>query len=163
MAFVPTGSFAQSASTPPSCVPGSEFYDPARCAADRLRAGTAPSLVGRSSTVTPSTPIEQQVRLVAGGEPTTGGGGTSTGSQGQGGGAGASQDVSPSAGGSSASGAGMGLALLGLGGLGLLLLFGSRDEEARRSAVREGVSQGRNFFLVGKREEEDERKRRGRR
>jgi hypothetical protein len=156
MAFVPTGSFAQSTSTPPSCVQGSEFYDAARCAADRLRAGTAPSLVGREATMPP--PLSQQVRLFEGGGQQGGGTPDTTGGQ-QGGG------TPDTTGGSSAgsSGGGSALALLGLGGLGLLLLFGSRDEEGQRRAAREVATQGgKNFFLVGKREEEDKRKRRSR-
>jgi len=151
MAFVPTGSFAQSTSTPPSCVQGSEFYDAARCAADRLRAGTVPSLINSNPFSQP--PLSQQVRLYEGGGQ-QGGGTPDTTSDQQGGG------TPDTTGGS--SGGGSALALLALGGLGLLFLL-SRDEEGQRRAAREVATQGgKNFFLVGKREEEDKRKRRSR-
>jgi hypothetical protein len=181
MAFVPTGSFAQSTSTPPSCVQGSEFYDAARCAADRLRAGTVPSLINSNPFSQP--PLSQQVRLYEGGGQqgggqqggdTTGGGqqgGDTTGGGQQGGDTtgggqqgGDTTGGGTTTGGSSAgsSGGGSALALLALGGLGLLFLL-SRDGEGERGAAREVATQGgKNFFLVGKREEEDKRKRRSR-
>jgi hypothetical protein len=163
MAFVPTGSFAQSTSTPPSCVQGSEFYDAARCAADRLRAGTSPSLIGREATMPP--PLSQQVRLFESGGQQGGstpdttsdqqGGGTpdTTGDQ-QGGG------TPDTTGGSSAgsSGGGSALALLALGGLGLLFLL-SRDEEGERGeAARKAVFNSRKFFVAGKRDEEKKKR-----
>jgi hypothetical protein len=163
MAFVPTGSFAQSTSTPPSCVQGSEFYDAARCAADRLRAGTVPSLINSNPFSQP--PLSQQVRLYEGGGQ-QGGGTPDTTSDQQGGGT--PDTTSDQQGGGTpdttggSSGGGSALALLALGGLGLLFLL-SRDEEGQRRAAREVATQGgKNFFLVGKREEEDKRKRRSR-
>ena len=167
MAFVPTGSFAQSTSTPPSCVQGSEFYDAARCAADRLRAGTAPSLINSNPFSQP--PLSQQVRLFESGGQQGGSTPDATSDQ-QGGstpdttsdqqGGGTPDTTGGSSGGS--SGGGSALALLALGGLGLLFLL-SRDEEGERGAAREVATQGgKNFFLVGKREEEDKRKRRSR-
>ena len=148
MAFVPTGSFAQSASTPPSCVQGSEFYDAARCAADRLRAGTAPNLIGREATMPP--PLSQQVRLFeSGGQ--QGGSTPDTTSDQQGGG------TPDTTGGS--SGGGSALALIALGGLGLLFLL-SRDEEGERGeAARKAVFNSRKFFVAGKRDEEKKKRR----
>jgi MYXO-CTERM domain-containing protein len=148
MAFVPTGSFAQSTSTPPSCVQGSEFYDAARCAADRLRAGTAPSLVGREATMPP--PLSQQVRLFESGGQASGG--QAGGEQATGGG----EQTSTGSGGASPGSA---LALIALGGLGLLFLL-SRDEEGERGeAARKAVFNSRKFFVAGKRDEEKKKRR----